>query len=48
MNGLYFNYNGYVNFPFQLRVTSIHNEQKITQPYNDITNNLSTNFQFKC
>jgi len=48
MNGLYFNYNGFVHVPFQLRITSINNEQKITQPYNDITNNLETNFQFKC
>ena len=48
MNGLYFNYNGYVKLPFQLRLTSMYNEQLITQKYYDITNILSTDFQFNC
>ena len=48
MNGLYFNYNGYVNLPFQLKITSINHETLITQKYYKIDHILSTNFQFKC
>ena len=48
MNGLYFNYNGYVNLPFQLKITSINHEILITQKYYNIDHILSTNFQFKC
>ena len=48
MNGLYFNYNNYVNLPFQLKITSINHEILITQKYYKIENILSTNFQFKC
>lgn len=48
MSGLYFNYNGYVNTPFQLKITSINHEILITQKYYQIDNILQTNFQFKC
>lgn len=48
MNGLYFNYNGFVQIPFKLRITSINNEKFITQNYNKIEHILSTNFQFYC
>lgn len=48
MNGLYFNYNGYVQTPFKLRLTSKYNEKLITQSYNDILNILQTDLQFTC
>ena len=48
MNGLYFNYHGFVQVPFKLRITSINNEKFITQNYNKIEHILSTNFQFNC
>jgi hypothetical protein len=48
MNGLYFNYNSYINLPFQLKITSINHETLITQKYYKIDHILSTNFQFKC
>jgi|Laugresu1bdmlbdd_1035124.scaffolds.fasta_scaffold00137_26 expansin (peptidoglycan-binding protein) len=48
MSGLYFNFNGYINTPFQLKITSINHEILITEKYYTIDHILSTNFQFKC
>lgn len=48
MNGLYFNYNGFITTPFQLRITSINHETLITQNYHKIDHILLTNFQFTC
>jgi len=48
MSGLYFNYHGYVKTPFKLKLTSMYNEQLITQLYYQEEHILQTNFQFSC
>lgn len=48
MNGLFFIYHNFVKTPFQLRLTSIHNDIITTPKYDKIENILLTNQQFKC
>ncbi len=48
MMGLYFNYHSKVNIPFKLKITSMYNEELITNDLFEINNLIQLNKQFSC